>query len=90
MRAIAIVLLLALSIGCANVKGSNVRASGDSVATVRTCEMLTVYPDGRQECRGAVERAAKGGTGSERLYEALATIAGLVLSGVGVAIAALR
>ncbi len=98
MRTIAIVIL-ALLVGCTTLdveKNGNTRmtARGDSQASDEHCKIRTVVtaPDGTvtETCTESRSRVATGGQGGTDMYKTIGTIAGLVLSGVSIAIQALR
>lgn len=87
MRALAI-LLFVLTVGCSTLKGDtfDLRTPPGGTASIKTCEVL----DADGTCHGAVIREVRGPKGNENFYSALVEVAGFIMSGVGVVIAALR
>lgn len=86
-----VIMLLALSVGCASMDYKAMKASGDSSATKRTCSTQTFYTDGTEKsCENMREETVVGGQGGDNFYKMVGTIAGLFLSTASIVIQALR
>lgn len=98
MKTLAVLAcVLTLSIGCASLDGNELSASGDSSAYVYDGDMTTTTttaPDGTKTvievCTNCTKREVVGGSGSADLYKMFATFFSIVLSGVSIAIQALK